>query len=300
MRDSRGWLLWRFTEREAHGVVLLKIMLIAIGFVLFCSLIQFLASIHPPRYYDHRRPSDYGLKYESVSFMTSDKINIKGWLISSRSAVGTLIIGHGYPFDKGNILPVVTFLYPDYNLLLYDHRYFGESSGSITTVGAREVEDVKAAFNFVTERFGQEEPIALYGFSLSASVMLMTKLQVKAIVADSPYADLEQMIKQVYGILGPLKFPFVQTTNILAKMFLRMDPRKVSPAFSVKDTNIPILIIHGEKDSQIPVENAYVLKASNPDIELWIVKDSDHGQAFALFKDEYEHRIKSFLRKHMQ
>jgi len=279
--------------------IILKIFIFLIGFILLFSLMQFLISIHPPRYYDHSTPGDYDLKYENVSFTTSDGIKIKGWLITSKNANGTIVIGHGYPFDKGNILHAVIFLYPNYNLLLYDHRYFGESSGSITTVGIREVDDVKAAINFVHERFNEDEPIALFGFSLSASAMLMAKSKVKAIIADSPYADLELMIKHVYSIFGPFKYPFVKVTKILGKIFFKIDPKKVSPAEAIKDINIPIFVIHGEKDTQIPVENAYKLKASNPDIEFWIVPESDHGQAYALSKGEYERRIKSFLKKHM-
>lgn len=279
--------------------VILKTILFLIGFVLAFSLLEFFMSIHPPRYHDLNTPDNYDLKYETVSFTTSDKINIKSWLITSEKANGTVIIGHGYPFDKGNILPVVKFLYPDYNLLLYDHRYFGESSGLITTVGLREVEDIKAAIDFIHKRFGEEEPIALYGFSLSASSMLMSKTKVNAIISDSAYADLESMVKHIYSKFGPLKFPFVKTTNLLSLIFFRVHPKKVSPASAIKETTIPILVIHGEKDTQIPVENAYLLKASNPNIEFWIVKDSDHGEAYALYKNEYEKRVKNFLKKYM-
>ena len=104
-----------------------KWILLFLGFIIILSFMQFLLNIHPPRYIDPDRPENHNLKYENVSFETSDKITIRAWLIESKKANGTIIIGHGYPFNKGNILPVVKFLYPKYNLLLYDHRYFGES-----------------------------------------------------------------------------------------------------------------------------------------------------------------------------
>lgn len=277
--------------------VILRTVVILIAFVFVISLLQFFMSIHPPRYKDPDTPDNYDLKYEDVSFVTSDKIKIKAWLIESGKANGTVIIGHGYPFDKGNILPVVDFLYPDYNLLLYDHRYFGESGGRITTVGIKEVRDVKAAVGFIHRRFGKEEPIALYGFSLSASAMLMADIKADAIVSDSAYANLENMIKQVYRIYGPFKYPFVQFTNLFSIIFFGRHPKKISPALAIKDSDVPIFVIHGEKDSQIPVENAYELKESNPDVEFWVVKGSDHGQAFSL--NEYKKRVKDFLRKHV-
>lgn len=279
--------------------VVLKIILIVIGFILMYSFLQFLVNIHPPRYYDPATPGNYGLKYENISFITSDKIKIKAWLIASEKANGTIIIGHGYPFNKGNILHVVKFLHPSYNLLLYDHRYFGESEGKITTAGLYETRDVKAAINFTQKRF-PGKPIALYGFSLSASAMLMTKSKINAIIADSPYADLNKMIKHIYSIFGPLKFPFVITTNLLAKIFFGKWPKDISPALAVRDYDVPIFIIHGEKDSQIPVENAYALKENNPNIEFWIVEGADHGQVYAFHPKKYKTKIKSFLRKHMK
>lgn len=280
-------------------LIVLRWALITIGLILAVSIAQFFISIHPPRFYDKDTPSNYGLKYENVTFTTSDKVKIKAWLITSEKANGTVIIGHGYPFDKGNILPVAKFLYPDYNLLFYDHRYFGESEGKISTAGIKEVEDVKAAVSFIKERL-PKQPIALYGFSLSASSMLMSKEKVNAIIADSAYADLERMVKHVYFMFGPLRFPFVITTNMLAKIFFGVYPKDVSPANAIKNSTIPVFVIHGERDTQIPVENAYALKESNSNIEFWIAKGADHGQTYALYKEEYERRVKGFLKKKMK
>ncbi|MBM3232352.1 alpha/beta hydrolase [Candidatus Pacearchaeota archaeon] len=290
----------KFKKMEEIIMIAFKIFLALIGIVLFVSILQFGVNIHPPRYYDSDTPSNYGLEYENVSFVTSDKIKIRGWLITSKSANGTVIIGHGYPFNKGNILPVAKFLYPDYNLLFYDHRYFGESEGKITTAGLREVEDVKATISFVQERFGKEEPISLYGFSLSAPAILMAKPEVKAIIAESAYANLERVVEHIFERFGIFKFPFVKVTNMLSLIIFGVHPKEVSPALSIKEIDIPVLIIHGEKDTQIPAENAYILKKNNPKAELWIAKNADHGQVYALYKDEYESRIKNFLEEHMQ
>lgn len=278
---------------------IIRIVVLIIIVVVFLSLFQFLMSIHPIRYYSKNTPAQYGLPYENVTFTTDDGITIKGWLLTSKKANNTVIVGHGYPFDKGNILPIVKFLYPEYNLLLYDHRYFGESGGSISTIGIKEPNDVASAVKFVQNRF-DEKPIALYGFSLSATAMLLSNLPVQAIIADSPYADLERMIKHMYSIFGPLKYPFVVTTNLLAKLTFDVNPRDISPAKTIANSTTPILVIHGEKDSQIPLENAHTLQQSNPSIELWIAKNADHGQAYALYTEEYEKRVTEFLKKHMK
>jgi len=272
----------------------LRIVLLIVGFIVILSLLQFLMSIHPPRYYDSKTPKELGLDYEKVSFTTSDGVQIAGWWIPGKKANGTVIVGHGYPFDKGNILPHVKFLHPDYHLLLYDHRYFGESEGFITTVGVKEVHDVQAAVDFAKKK--ARKPVALYGFSLSAASMLMSQTDVRAIVAEAPYANLHLMIKSVYSTFGPLKWPFVEVTRLLGWIILGVDAKKVA----VTNITVPVLLIHGDKDSQIPVESSYMIKENNPEIELWIVEGADHGEPHALLEKEYEKRIKGFLKKHMR
>jgi len=269
----------------------LRIVLIICGIIIVISVLQFLLSIHPPKHVSTNKPE----KYENVSFKTEDGLTIRGWLLESKNASSTIIIGHGYPFDKGNILPVVEYLYPKYNLLLYDHRFFGESDGKISTVGAKETKDVQAAIEYVKEH--KKGKIALYGFSLSASAMLMSKPDVDAIIADSPYANLENMAKQVYFIFGPLNYPFVWTTNILATIFIGINPKDISPAEAVKEINVPILLIHGDRDTEINVKNSFQIKKNNDKIDLWIIEGANHLQATGT--DEYRTRISEFLRKHI-
>jgi len=276
-----------------------KIGIYIIGFIIVLSMLQFLLSIHPFKFTSKKTPADYNLDYEKVEFKTSDDITIRGWLVASKKANGTVIIGHGYPFDKSNIMPLVTFLHPDYNLLLYDHRYFGESEGRITSVGIREVKDVEAAVKFVKKKFGKK-PVGLYGFSLSASTMLMAQPDVNVIIAEAPYADLERIINSVYRMFGPLRWPFVKITDFLVWIVFGVDPKNVSAVDAVKESKIPTFLIHGDKDIQIPVEHSYAIKESNPKIELWIIKGADHGEAHMLKEKEYEKKVKDFLKKHMK
>ncbi len=219
-------------------------------------------------------------KFEQVSFKTEDGIDIAGWWIPGNSDK-TIIVGHGYPFDKGNIYSATKWLSPDYNLLYYDHRSFGESKGRITTGGVREVKDVEAAVDFAQTK--TKGPIGLFGFSLSAAAMLMADhSQVKALVADSTYASLGNIIDHIYSVFGPLKLPFVMTTEVLGRIFL--GPNPPSPAKAIAKTSVPILIIHGKKDTQIPVENAYQLfQAANKETTELILFDSgDHGQSLVI------------------
>ena len=63
-----------------------------------------------------------------------------------------MIVLHGYPYDKGNALGVTPFLHDEFDLVLFDFRYFGASEGTSTTVGHRERLDVLAAVDHLRSK----------------------------------------------------------------------------------------------------------------------------------------------------
>jgi fermentation-respiration switch protein FrsA (DUF1100 family) len=278
-------------------------IIIVLFVIILFSLLNFLMSIHPIKLGHKRVPSELNLEYENVSFKTSDNLILRGWFIPSNYSDAVIIVGHGYPFSKSNILLFSSFLQEHYNLLLFDFRYFGESEGSYTTVGLKEQEDFKAAINYLKTRNDiNSSKIGSIGFSLSASTMLMTKSDVKAIVADSPYATLDRMLIQTYRIFpGFTKMPFVLVNRLLAYLVFGINTKEIGPEKTIKDLNIPVLLIHGEKDSQIPFENSQVIyEASNKSItELWIIEGADHGFGHYLYPEEYESKVLEFFDKHL-
>jgi len=265
-------------------------------FILGFSLLSLILSVVPPKFRSAENPADYGLTYERVEFKTKDKVGLVGWLIGKDKRKPVILISHGYPFDKGNILPVVKFLYPEYNIFLFDMRSFGESEGIITTAGAKEIEDAKAAYAFLKKRGFRK--IGAYGFSMSASVFLMSELDFFAIVADSPYASLQRMIEQTYRYLGPLKWPFVWVTNIYSRLILNINPSAISPANKIKIVQTPVLLIHGTRDSQIPVENSKeIYSNAGKNVELWLI-EADHGMSYAVNPNRYKNKVMAFFKKH--
>ena len=283
--------------------MVLSIIGVIIVSIIALSVFNFILSIHPPKLGEKRTPEVFNLKYEDVSFKTSDGLTLRGWFIPSNHSKAVIIVGHGYPFSKSDVLSFAPFLHKRYNLLFFDFRYFGDSDGRYTTVGWKEQKDLLAAVSYLkTRKDIDPNKIGSLGFSLSASTMLMTKSDIKAIVADSPYANLDNMIEQSYRIFpGFTKLPFTFITKILAKIVLGLDTKEVSSENSIKNLGVPVLLIHGEKDSQIPVENSKTLyEASNKSLtELWLVKGADHGYSHALNTEEYEKKVLDFFDKHL-
>ena len=279
---------------------IILILLLIVGFIILFSLLTFLMSIKPGKWPIEFTPEDFNLKYEDVTFETSDGLKLKGWFLPGNKSSNTIIVMHGYPTNKADVLPFSMFLLKEFNVLLFDFRSFGESEGSYTTAGYKEVKDLDAAVEYLKSRKDAKN-IGALGFSLGGSVAIMNKNNdIKAIVADSAYSNLNNMIEAMYRNFSFLKYPFVQLTRLYSKIFFGVDPKDVSAENAIKNINKPVLIIHGKKDSQIPVNEAYILHNSNKKAELWIVENADHGETYALNKEEYEKRVLEFFGKHLR
>ncbi|MCK4647919.1 prolyl oligopeptidase family serine peptidase [bacterium] len=279
-----------------------KNVLISLAFliimVITISSYAFYISVCPRRFVSSINPANFGLKCEEINFRTRDGLILKGWFIPKEGKKTTIIVCHGYPFDKGNILPSSLFLRREYNLFLFDFRAMGESEGRYTTAGYHEKKDLLAAIDYLKSR--GIERIGALGFSLGGAVIIMAHSpDIKAIVSDSSYATLDLMIHSLFRHYHFLRYPFVFTAKLLSRLVLKFNTSSVSPVDTIKEVETPILLIHGEGDSQIPVKNAYLLHGAAPKSKLWIVPGADHGEAQVLATIEYEKRVLEFFKKNL-
>src|SRR3989338_10866349 len=173
-------------------------LIIIAAIIIIISLLGFFTSIKPPKIRIDAKPGDFGLSYEEISFKSSDGLKLSGWFIAHNKSRDVIIVMHGYPANKADLLPVAMFLNKKYNVFLFDFRSFGQSEGKYTTAGFKEVKDLEGAIGFLKEE-KKIKNIGAFGFSLGGAVALMSKNnEIKAIVADSSYASLDRMVEALY------------------------------------------------------------------------------------------------------
>ncbi len=263
--------------------------------------------LHPPRRKQEQTPKDFGLKYRKIGFKSKDGTLLKGWLIEGRKQTspasnrgsakkprGLIILSHGYSWDKQSLLPAAKELYKNnYTSLLFDYRAHGESAGKKTTIGFLEQEDLISAANF-SRRFSRK--IGIIGISMGAATAIMGSPRIKgltAIVADSSFADLKEIIYRKSGMLKNLIIKFMEMQGIDFSM-----SRPIDFAARIK---VPIFFIHGEKDSIVPVEHSENLyrKTMSPK-KLWKVKNAQHGRSYFACKKEYSRKVMGFLNSYFE
>ncbi|PYN10635.1 MAG: hypothetical protein DME05_26770, partial [Candidatus Rokuibacteriota bacterium] len=88
----------------------------ALAFVAF-SLVSFWLAVRPPRLAIPQAPGDYGLKVETVTISADDGVRLAAWLLP-RAGAPALVLLHGYPAEKADLLPIAAALSPRFTVLL--------------------------------------------------------------------------------------------------------------------------------------------------------------------------------------
>ena len=120
---------------------------------------------------------------------------------------------------------------------------------------------------------------------------------VVAIIADCPFSSPEEIIAKECkknGIPSKIGMPFIKLGALLFG-----DLRLSGGAeYAVKNSKVPILIIHGEDDRFVPCDMSRKIKAANPNaVTLRTFPGAAHGTSYVLYTDEYGKETADFLEK---
>jgi len=234
--------------------------------------------VRPPRIAIPLTPADFALRVEDVRIRAGDGVTLAGWFVARPSAPAVVLL-HGYPANKADLLPIAAALASRFAVLLMDLRYFGESGGHATTLGFRERGDLQRAVAWLHSR-GYAR-VGVFGFSLGGAVALLAAAddpRILAVAAYAPFADLRLLGGETYG-------PLVHLMRISSLVFLGADITRPSPVDTAARLKIPVLLIASRQDEQIGFHHAELLRAAlgaNSQVEFHVLERGRHGEATAL------------------
>lgn len=240
-----------------------------------------------------------------VRFHSSDGVALFGRLFKGtrRSAI---VLAHGYTACQEELLELAAHLQArGYNVLLFDFRNHGRSGlgrqGS--SIGYHERQDICAAVRYLKRRRSIDpQGIGVLGMSMGAATALLAAADcedIRAVVADSPFADLREAFHYGIGtfynglpvnvVAGPLL--------LFSEMFSGVAVKKIRPLDVIeKIAPRPILFIHGLDDAVIHHDHSRKLyEAYSGPKDMWSVEGADHVQAGINHPDEYLKRVDDFF-----
>jgi uncharacterized protein len=265
------------------------------GVVVLLSLWIFWMSVRPPRLVIPGTPADYRLAAEDVTLTTADGVKLAAWLIPAATpGAPAIVMLHGYPAGKADLLPIAGALNARFTMLLVDFRYFGGSDGRATTLGSRERADLRAAVDALAQR--GHTRVGVFGYSLGGAVALLGAAEdprIRAVAVWAPFADLRVLARELYATFWLLKYPFVELMVLWGRLFLGGDITRPSPEAAAARLTIPVQLWASRDDDQIPFAHAERLQralAGNPRAEFHFGRGLHNERA-----SDFERRLVEFF-----
>ncbi len=275
-----------------------------------------------------RNPLDYTrLEGEPVWFPAFDGLRLAGMLIHPPPGVprrGTILFAHEFCSDMFSCARYCQALHlAGYEVFTFDFRGHGQSPCDPDYmprqwVTNHDLNDMRGAVAFVDawlrER-GLPRELGVVGVSRGACAVILAARefpQIRAIVSDGAYSTdtmIEYFMKRWAYIFATVRL--VENHPAAFWRFLRrtlmwLARRKFGCSFpSVRKaiaamTPRPILFIHGEKDSYLPVEQTRLLYALAPQPKfLWIAPGAKHNQAAVRHRERYDQLIVEFFDRYL-
>jgi fermentation-respiration switch protein FrsA (DUF1100 family) len=295
MNKERGSRYWR----NLGFFLVVVLMLAAVGLAVGVSWRHADAFLHPRRHLPVETPADRGLVYRDVSFSSADGLTLQGWYIPSKNG-SAIIAGHGIGASR-LLDPVEVLARQGYGVLTFDWRAHGHSQGDLCTFGYHEVRDVEGALAWLQAQPDVDPArIGILGESMGAVTAIRAAARlpaIQAVVADSPYPDLEEAIGRFWGSSGLPAFPFVQLMIALGERQTGLHLDLMDPLADVAHISPrPILILAGGLDPITGPDagQRYYAAAGDPK-ELWFDPNLGHVSFLKSYPDEYEQRVVGFF-----
>lgn len=240
---------------------------------------------------------------EEIEIEAFDGITLVGHWYCPENPKRVIVAMHGWRSswsqDFGLIAP---FMFEnDCAVLFAEQRAQGKSGGEYMGFGLLERYDCLSWINWVNERTEMRLPMYLCGISMGGTTVLMASgfelpENVKGIISDcaftSPHAIWKHVVENnfhlPYGIYNA-------AARDLCKKKILFGSDSYSTLEAVKNSEKPILFIHGTDDHFVPIEMTYEnYKACTSEKRLFVVPGADHAISYVIDKEGYEQTVKSF------
>jgi uncharacterized protein len=266
--------------------------------IFVASLVSFWRLVHPTPIVGTRIPSDVGMEAKEISLETEDEVKLSAWFIEPEPRPeSAIVILHGYPAERSDMLGIARELYPNFTLLLLDMRSFGKSDGT-TTFGVLEVLDIKSAIDELEKRnYGR---IGVFGFSMGGAAGLMAAAQdsrIAAVASYGSYSSLKQLGRELYGFVPGLNYILTELIALWGHFLLGIDATRQSPIVAAEQIIVPVMLMHAKNDELISVMHVQKLAdalSHNKEVVLHLY-DGPHGYLPTEFGDN----VRDFFTKHI-
>ncbi|MBD3338772.1 MAG: prolyl oligopeptidase family serine peptidase [Candidatus Lokiarchaeota archaeon] len=274
------------------------VFLIVLGIIILIYLamgIYFAKSLlYPMMHPINETPEDYGMKYENISYMTEDNVELKGWYIPTNSQKLIIIVHPGSfsragfdPKQQGlakitkiqvKFLPTVKQLNEaGYNVLFFDLRNHGDSGKSKSKkvyLGLDEYKDIIATMNYINSRSDlKSQDKAFLGFCTGANSTIIAMnnrpnlfQNIKCLIAVQPISGntfVWRIVKSLYTIVSAVMI--VPLVTLISRIWSGKWFSEMNPLNYCNSITCPVLYIQAKTDKWASLEDIREYYDNSPD-----------------------------------
>ena len=212
---------------------------------------------------------------------TEDGVTLHGWFAPADSPIATLVMSHGNAGNLSHRLYLLRALQrTGFNVLIYDYRGYGRSEGSPDEAGI--YADGRAAFDYALTQPGIDaRRLILWGTSLGGAVAVdvATHRPAAGLILEATFSSAKDVARVAYPFL-PVHF------------FIRTELNSVE---KIKGVRIPLLVLHGNHDSIIPIGlGRRLYEAANAPKQFHTIEGADHNDTWVVGGEIYFDTVKRF------
>ncbi len=222
-------------------------------------------------------PEHFNFSKQDFYFTTEDNIKLHGWKLPSvgESKRGTIYFLHGNAQNLSyHIANSYWLINEGWEIVTIDYRGYGLSEGEPDISSIQK--DASAGYQSILSEHEDNLPIIVWGQSLGATVAINMVAELpntdkpQGLIADSAFSSHQKIMQETFGkswITWLFQYPL--------SWFVRTD---YSPSLHMEQIeNVPLLIVHSERDPLINVTHAKELYGlANAPKELWISEQPGH------------------------
>jgi dipeptidyl aminopeptidase/acylaminoacyl peptidase len=245
-------------------------------------------------------PWELQVDYETVEFSAPDGVMIRGWWLD-RPASQRVVLGcTGHRGAKHELLGIGSGLWrAGHNVLLFDFRGRGDSDLAACSLAFHELSDLGAALDYAMGRVPAAR-LGVVGYSMGAAVAILGAARddrIAAVVADSPFATMRDVIRHAFRRRRVPIHPMLDLADWVNRLRYGYAYDSVQPLEAVAAiAPRPLLLIHGDADSVIPVEHSrQIFTAAGEPRELWVVPGAEHCGGYFVDRQHYVAHVTAFF-----
>lgn len=230
----------------------------------------------PPQREVHQSPADLGLPEEQVWLTNPRDLKLHAWFISAARDTTAVVVLHGWGGNAAHMLDLAPAIHEaGLHALFLDARNHGLSEHDDHVSMLRFAEDLGTAVDYLKTRDDVTD-VAVIGHSVGAAAAIYYASyndDLSAVVAVASFAHPGELMNENLPLPRPVRWAVLRAIETM----IGQSFDDIAPRTRVEHVKAPLLLVHGEQDDVVPVEDSYELAKLRPGTELLVVPEGGHS-----------------------